>query len=292
MITIEDVLSAAKEGKVISKGRNWVSYEGKSSKNDMQFMVIEMSDPTSLPLSFWEEIMKFGKVKHPNVVNLIGTLCMSSGKRGFLVYDYSSKEKTLSDILSSLSWERRRKIAVGIAKALKFLHCHCSSFVLVGEVSPEIVLVEDAKGVPRLKVSPSEMACMDFKGDIFSPYLAPEAKKMKEVSEKSAIYGLGVILIELLSGRRSMDTEAGNGMHQNIVEWAQYCYSDCHVDTWIDPVMIKGGDASSSSNQNDIVETMNLALHCTATDPKARPCASEVLTALVAVHTNATPTFC
>ncbi|CAL0305641.1 unnamed protein product [Lupinus luteus] len=290
VITIEDVLSATKEGKVISKGRSWVSYEGKCSKNDMQFMVIEMSDPTSLPLSFWEDIMRFGKVKHPNIVNVIGTLCMPSRKRGFLVYEYSSKEKTLTDILSSLSWERRRKISVGIAKALKFLHCQCSSFVLVGEVSPEIVLV-DTKGVPRLKVTPTDMECTDFKGSIFSPYLAPEARKMKEVTEKSAIYGLGVILIELLSGRRSMDIEAGNGMHQNIVEWAQYCYSDCHVDTWIDPV-IKGGDSSSSSNQNDIVETMNLALHCTATDPKARPCASDVLTALVAIHTNTAPTFC
>lgn len=288
-IDMDDVLSSVKEGKVISKGRSWVSYEGKciGNNDDMQFVVIEMSDPTSLPLSFWEDIAKFGKlIKHPNIVKLIGTC--RSGKRGYLVYDYSSEGKSLSEIFSRLSWEKRRKIAVGIAKAFKFLHCQCSSIVLVGEVSPEIVLV-DGKGVPRLKVTPPGMTCMDVKGYISSPYLAPEARKMKDVTEKSAIYGFGVMLIGLLTGRSPMDIEAGNGMQQNIVEWARYCYSDCHLDTWIDPVM-KGGDASSP-HQNDIVEIMNLALHCTATDPTARPCASDVLKALQVGHTN-TPTFC
>ena len=108
------------------------------------------------------------------------------------------------------------------------------------------------------------------------------------MTEKGETYGFGVMLIELLTGRSPMDPEVGNGMHQTIVEWARYCYSDCHLDTWIDPVM-KGEDALS--HQNDIVETMNLALHCTATDPKARPSAREVLKALEAVHSK-TQTLC
>lgn len=96
------------------------------------------------------------------------------------------------------------------------------------------------------------------------------------------------MVIELLTGRSPLDIEAGNGIHHknNIVEWARYCYSDCHIDTWIDHVIMKGGDASTY--ENDIVETMNLALHCTATDPTARPCARDVLKAL---ETN-TFTFC
>ena len=95
------------------------------------------------------------------------------------------------------------------------------------------------------------------------------------------MYGFGLILLELLTGRSPEDAELG--IHESIVEWARYCYSDCHLDMWIDPTM-KGGFAS----QNDIVETMNLALHCTATDPTARPSASVVLKILEAV---ATPTF-
>ncbi|XP_061369599.1 leucine-rich repeat receptor-like serine/threonine-protein kinase SKM1 [Gastrolobium bilobum] len=285
-INIKDVLSSAKEGKVISKGRNWVSYEGKCmGNNDMQFVVKEIVDPNSLPLSFWEDTVKFGKLQHPNIINLIGT-CRSC-KRGYLVYEYE-EGKNLSEILNNLSWQRRWKIAMGIAKALKFLHSHCSSIVFVDEVSPEIVWI-NINGVPRLKLNPPGiMACMDVKGCISSPYIAQE----EDVTEKSTreIYGFGVMLIELLTGRSPMDTEAGNGngMHKNIVEWARYCYSDCHLDTWIDPVM-KGGDALTY--QNDILEIMNLALHCTATDPTARPCARDVLKALEAVHSN-TPSFC
>ncbi|XP_027355203.1 probably inactive leucine-rich repeat receptor-like protein kinase At2g25790 isoform X2 [Abrus precatorius] len=276
VMKMEDVLSSVKEGKVVSKGKNWVSYEGKCMGNDgdMQFVVEEISDLNSLPLSFWEEMVKVGKLGHPNIVKLIG-MCRS-GKRGYLLYE-NVEGKKLSEVVNGLSWQRRMKIAVGVAKALKFLHCHASSMVLIGEVSPESVWV-DNNGVPRVKLSPLGMPFLDVK----------EARKRKDMTEKSEIYGLGVMLIELLTGRRSMDIEAGNGMHKTIVEWARYCYSDCHLDTWIDPVM-KGGDALTY--QNDVVETLNLALRCTTTDPTARPCARDVLKALESVHSN-TATFC
>lgn len=122
-----------------------------------------------------------------------------------------------------------------------------------------------------------------------STFFFSEERKRKEFTEKSEIYGFGIMLIELLTGRSTVDTEAGNGKNNNdIVEWARYCYSDCHIDTWTDPVM-KGEDALTF--ENDVVRIMNLALQCTATDPTARPCARDVLKALETVHTN-TSTFC
>jgi serine/threonine protein kinase len=64
-----------------------------------------------------------------------------SKKVGFLVYEYA-KGKVLSQILQNLSWERRRKITIGIAKALQFLHSYCLLSILVGEMSPEKVVVD------------------------------------------------------------------------------------------------------------------------------------------------------
>lgn len=135
---------------------------------------------------------------------------------------------------------------------------------------------------------------------ILSSMFSEARMREDHVTEKSEIYGFGVLLIELLTGRSPVvvDMEAGNtginnqkkkNNNNDIVEWARYSYSECHLDTWIDPVM-KGGDASTS-DQDDVVETMNLALHCTATDPTARPCARDVLKALETLHRN-TPTFC
>ncbi|GMN39994.1 hypothetical protein TIFTF001_009225 [Ficus carica] len=83
------------------------------------------------------------------------------------------------------------------------------------------------------------------------------------------------------------DTEFG--VHDStFVEWARYCYSDCHLDTWIDHP-IRG---HVSSDQNQIVETMNLALHCTAGDPTARPCASDLCKTLHSVMKRSTKSSC
>ncbi|AES73883.1 putative protein kinase RLK-Pelle-Singleton family [Medicago truncatula] len=290
-VTIEDVLSSVKEGKVITKGRNWVSYEGKCVSNEMQFVVKEISDTNSVSVSFWDDTVTFGKkVRHENIVKIMGMF--RCGKRGYLVYEFV-EGKSLREIMHGLSWLRRWKIALGIAKAINFLHCECLWFGLGSEVSPETVLV-DGKGVPRLKLdSPGIVVTpvMGVKGFVSSAYVAPEERNGKDVTEKSEIYGFGVILIELLTGRNSVDIEAWNGIHykNNIVEWARYCYSDCHLDTWIDSVVMKGED--SSTYQNDIVETMNLALHCTANDPTTRPCARDILKALETVHCN-TATLC
>lgn len=91
------------------------------------------------------------------------------------------------------------------------------------------------------------------------------------------MYGFGLLLIELLTGRSSSSVELGG--HENIVEWARYCYSDCHLETWVDPII----RACALNHHNQIVETMNLALQCTASDPVVRPCAKNLVKTLKCV---------
>ncbi|XP_008220093.1 PREDICTED: probably inactive leucine-rich repeat receptor-like protein kinase At2g25790 [Prunus mume] len=264
-VTIHDIFSAAKQGNVIAMGKTGISYRGESVLNGMQFVVKE-DTMNSIPPSFRCKMVEFGRLRHPNVIKLIG-ICHSQ-KGAYVLYEYC-EGKVLSQVLRDLSWEQRRKIALGIARALRFLHCRCSPSVVAGRVSPEKVIV-DAKDEPRIRLSLPGMVQPDSKGFIASSYIAPEAKEGKGITEKSDIYGFGLVLIELLTGKGPADTEFG--AHESIVEWARYCYSDCHLDVWTDP-MIRG---HVSSNQNEIVETMNLALHCTAGDPTARPCADEL----------------
>ncbi|XP_048331968.2 leucine-rich repeat receptor-like serine/threonine-protein kinase SKM1 [Ziziphus jujuba] len=272
-ITIEDILSSAKEGNAIAMARNGsVSYRGKSVLNGTQFVVKEMNDVNSISPSFWSEIVQFGKLRHPNIIKMIG-ICRSQ-KTGHLVYEYC-EGKLLSEILRNLSWERRRKIATGIANALRFLHCYCSQSFVGGHVSPEKVIV-DGNDEPRLCLTLPGLVCTDSKSFSYSAYVSPEASE-GGITEKSDIYGFGLTLIELLTGKSPADTEFG--VHESFVEWARYCYSDCHLDMWIDPT-IRG---HASDNQNELVETMNIALHCTAGDPTARPCADELYRTLQSV---------
>ncbi|KAJ6361537.1 hypothetical protein OIU78_002048 [Salix suchowensis] len=263
-IAIDDILSSMKEENLISRGKKGASYKGKSITNDIQFMVKEMNGVNSIPLP---EISELGKLQHPNIVNLFG-VCQSDTV-AYVIYEYIEGKK-LSEFLLNLSWERRRKIAIGIAKALRFMHCYCSPSVLAGYMSPEKIIV-DGRDEPHLILSLPSVLCNETtKCFISSAYVAPETRESKDITEKSDMYGFGLILIELLTGKGPADAEFGG--HESIVEWARYCYSDCHLDMWIDP-MISG---NASINQNELIETMNLALQCTATEPTARPCANEV----------------
>ncbi|CAN0907244.1 Leucine-rich repeat receptor-like serine/threonine-protein kinase SKM1 [Linum grandiflorum] len=275
-ITVENILGSKKDENVISRGDRKtgdsvfaISYVGKSrfdSPDEQQrtrFVVKEIASEyvSSIPASFWAGVAELGRIKHPNVVKLMGVL-RSNKEEACLVYEYI-EGRNLNEVLGSFSWERRKRLAIGIARALWFLHSRCSPGIIVGCMSPEKIIV-DGKHEPHLELSPNDLLNFGFSS---SKHLAPEAKERKELTEKGDIYGFGLILIQLITGKGALHQELG--VEESIVEWARYCYSDCHMETWVDPmVMMK--------HQNEVVEAMNLALRCTATDPVARPCAKEV----------------
>lgn len=86
------------------------------------------------------------------------------------------------------------------------------------------------------------------------------------LTEKSDVYAFGVILIELLTGKPAASVA-------NVVEWARYCYAECHLEMWIDAGM-------SIDRDQRIMEIMDLALQCTAGDPVAWPHTGHVVRAL------------
>ncbi|KAH9622042.1 hypothetical protein KSS87_017554 [Heliosperma pusillum] len=252
----------------IISSKNYKTMKNDNDDHNMDFVVEEMSVN-----SLWEEIIELGKIRHNNIVKLLGA-CKGE-KGGLLIYE-RLEGKYLSEIVHGLSWGSRRKIALGIARVLKFLHYNCSPPVLVGEMSPERVLVGGDDGEARLKLGVGGLFSLGRpKSFLSSPYVAPETKEAKEMTDKNDIYGFGLILIQLLTGRGPTDSELG--VQGGIVEWARYCYSDCHLDMWIDPVI---KEMRMNNNHNEIVETMNLAIQCTASDPIARPCSSDVLKTL------------
>ncbi|XP_030543093.1 leucine-rich repeat receptor-like serine/threonine-protein kinase SKM1 [Rhodamnia argentea] len=274
-ITLDDVLNSAKEENIISRGKAGISYQGRSITKDIKFFMKEVNDIDMFDSpSLKSEVLELGKLKHPNIVKLMG-LCVSH-KNGFFIFEHVDG-KSLSEALRGLSWERRGKIAIGVAKALRFLHRDRSPRFVVSDLRPEKIMV-DEKDEPRLRLSYPGVLCTDkYKCFISSVYVAPEAGETKEITEKSDIYAFGLLLVEMLTGKSPADAELG--VHDSIVDWARYCYSDCHLDAWADPA-IRG---TASHGPNEMVEAMNLALHCTASDPSARPCASDVYRTLASV---------
>lgn len=120
---------------------------------------------------------------------------------------------------------------------------------------------------------------LSWSNNTHSHFFPTEALEAKEFTEKSDVYCFGLILIELLTGKSPPDAESCS-THGSIVNWARYCYSHRHLNSWVDPT-IKG---PALSDQNEIVEAMNLALHCTSADPAARPSADMVVKTLESIQ--------
>ncbi|KAK4792793.1 hypothetical protein SAY86_023228 [Trapa natans] len=265
MLPLNDVMSAVMEQNVISRGKNGTSYKGRSSTEAVDFLVKELDGVPLDATNHGVEAFELGKLRHRNIVKLLAIF--SSQKKVYLVYEYV-KGKKLREVVHGLSWDKRLKIAVGIARALKFLHFSCRVNARIGDISPEKIIV-DSLDEARLRLSHPQPTDKRF---ISSSYRGPDEPDGKE---KSHIYSFGLILIKLLTGKSPTDGESF-GVHGNIVHWGRYCYSDCHMDSWVDPIL-KG---TVSNSPNEMAEAMNLALHCTAADPTARPSADRVVKAL------------
>ncbi|KAL8258571.1 hypothetical protein R6Q59_026524 [Mikania micrantha] len=121
----------------------------------MQYFVKEFNE-VDFNNNFIVKLNGFSKIRHPNISKLVA-ICKSEKGRMILVHEHVEGKK-LSEAVGELNWENRAKIAIGIAKALRYLHQCCTpTVVLVGNVSPENVVVFEGKNEACIKLSPLGM---------------------------------------------------------------------------------------------------------------------------------------
>ncbi|KAK3025729.1 hypothetical protein RJ639_042498 [Escallonia herrerae] len=167
---------------------------------------------------FRSEVAAIASVQHVNLVRLLGYCCVPTGPR-FLVYDFipnGSLEKWIfpcSDNLSGrggcLSWDLRVRVALDVAKALSYLHHDCRSRILHLDVKPENILLDENYravvsdfGLSKLMRKDESRVITTLRGT--RGYLAPEWLLELGVCEKSDIYSYGMVLLEIIGGRRNV----------------------------------------------------------------------------------------
>ncbi|XP_019056925.1 PREDICTED: probable L-type lectin-domain containing receptor kinase II.1 isoform X2 [Tarenaya hassleriana] len=166
---------------------------------------------------------------HNNIVSLFG-FC-SENENLLLVYNFlprGSLEENLhgnKKDTSAFGWSERYKAALGVAEALNYLHNGRELPVIHRDVkSSNILLSDDFEaqlsdfGLANWDVnsSSSQRICTDVAGTF--GYLAPEYFMHGRVSEKVDVYAFGVVLLELLSGRKPIDS-GNNNCQESLVLW-------------------------------------------------------------------------
>ncbi|KAJ0018880.1 hypothetical protein Pint_10699 [Pistacia integerrima] len=196
-------------------------------------------------------VSRISKLQHPNIVNLVG-YC-NEHRQHLLVYEYCGNG-TLHDLLhvdeenhKRLSWNMRIRMALGAARALQDL--------------------EDPKEQP---ISPVLACSYNFSGRYANGYGAPELESGSYTCQ-SDVYSLGVVMLELLTGRKSYDRSRPRGEH-SLVRWAIPQLHDIDaLSKMVDPSLNGAYPVKSLSRFADIIS------RCVQWEPGFRPPMSEIV---------------
>ncbi|OIW00548.1 hypothetical protein TanjilG_24278 [Lupinus angustifolius] len=227
------------------------------------------------------EVIFLGQLSHPNLVKLIGYCCEDEHR--VLIYEYmargSVENNLFSKILLPMPWSIRMKIAFGAAKGLAFLHeaekpviyrdFKTSNILLDLEHNAKLSDFGLAKDGPVGDKSHVSTRIMGTYG-----YAAPEYIMTGHLTPRSDVYSFGVVLLELLTGRKSLD-RLRPAREQNLADWALPLLKEKKkLLNIIDPRL--EGDYPIKG----VHKAAMLVYHCLNRNPKARPLMRDIVDSL------------
>ncbi|KAJ0611645.1 putative protein kinase RLK-Pelle-LRR-XI-1 family [Helianthus annuus] len=287
--TSTDILNCIKESNIIGMGATGVVYKAKISRTNDVVAVkklwnnnnrnpdIEMGTSAG---DFVGEVNVLGKLRHRNIVRLLGFV--HNDNNGMIVYEYMING-SLGDALYGeqrlgVDWVLRYNIGVGVAQGLAYLHHDCYPAVIHRDVKPNNILLDEnmeAKiadfGLARMMVKKNETVSM-VAGSY--GYIAPEYGYTLKVDEKSDVYSYGVVLMELITGKRPVDPEFGDSV--DIVEWVRRKIRENEPLTNI----IDKNVGNCRHVEEEMLLVLRIAVLCTAKLAKDRPSMRDVVSML------------
>ncbi|XP_040383829.1 probable serine/threonine-protein kinase PBL19 [Oryza brachyantha] len=232
------------------------------------------------------EVQFLGVLEHPNLVKLLG-YCAVDGERGpqrLLVYEYMPN-KSLEDHLfvrayTPLSWNRRLQIILGAAEGLAYLHEGLEVQVIYRDFKASNILLDKdfraklsdfglAREGPTGANTHVSTAVVGTHG-----YAAPDYIETGHLTVKSDVWSFGVVLYEILTGRRTLDRHRPPG-EQKLLEWVSQFAPDSRNFRMIMDPRLRGEYSVKAAR-----EIAKLAESCLLKNAKERPTMSEVVDVL------------
>ncbi|KAF3794870.1 Receptor-like serine/threonine-protein kinase [Nymphaea thermarum] len=240
---------------------------------------------------FLAEVEMLNRLHHRNLVKLIG-ICVEEHNR-CLVYELvpnGSVESHLHGMdkeLAPLDWSARMKIALGSARGLAYLHEDSSPRVIHRDFKSSNILLED-DFTPKVSDFGLARAALTDGNEHISTrvvgtfgYVAPEYAMTGHLLVKSDVYSYGVVLLELLTGRKPVDMSQPQG-RENLVSWAHPLLTSREgLEMIVDPAL------SGSYPFDSVAKVAAIASMCVQPEVSNRPFMGEVVQALKLVCSEA-----
>ncbi|XP_057744219.1 MDIS1-interacting receptor like kinase 1-like [Arachis stenosperma] len=281
--TSTDILSCVKETNVIGMGATGIVYKAEIAQSSTVVAVkklwrsgsdIEVGSSDDLV----GEVNLLGRLRHRNIVRLLGFLYNDTDL--MIIYEFMHNGN-LGDALHGkqagrllVDWVSRYNIALGVAQGLAYLHHDCHPAVIHRDIKSSNILLDmnlEARiadfGLAKMMMHKNETVSM-IAGSY--GYIAPEYGYSLNVDEKIDIYSYGIVLLELLTGKRPLDPEFGESV--DIVGWIRRKIENKSLEEALDPSV-----GSSKHVQEEMLLVLRIALLCTAKLPKDRPSMRDVI---------------
>ncbi|KAL8502470.1 hypothetical protein ACS0TY_021564 [Phlomoides rotata] len=304
--TFADLLSATNhfdQGTLLAEGRFGPVYGGLLPGGIRVAIKVMVHGSTMTDQEASREFEYLGRIKHPNLVPLTG-YCLA-GEQRIAIYDYM-ENGNLGNLLHDLplgvqiteDWEEERpgiqnvgseellttwifryKIMLGTARALAFLHHGCSPPIIHRDVKASSVYL-DSNLEPRLsdfglaKIfgnGAEDESARGSPGYVPPEFLRPETSSPTALTPKSDVYGFGVILFVLITGKKPADDDYSDERDVDLVSWVRGLLRRNEGSRAIDPkIRGMGSDAR-------IVGALKIGYLCTAETPSKRPTMHQVV---------------
>ncbi|KAL8258701.1 hypothetical protein R6Q59_026654 [Mikania micrantha] len=259
-------------------------YKGKFEDSD-QILAIKQLDPDGLQgiREFVVEVLTLSMADHPNLVKLIG-YC-AEGEQRLLVYEYMPLG-SLEDHLHGhrhrkrLDWNTRMKIAAGAARGLEYLHDKMNPPVIYRDLKGSNILLGEDYHVKLSDFGLAKVGPLGDKTHVSTRvmgtygYCAPDYAMTGQLTFKSDIYSFGVVLLELITGRKAID-DTRSAAEQNLVAWARPLFKDRRkFPQMADPVL------EGEFPVRGLYQALAISAMCVQEQPNMRPLIADVVTAL------------
>ncbi|KAH0721577.1 hypothetical protein KY285_006401 [Solanum tuberosum] len=232
-------------------------------------------------LQFQTEVEMISMAVHRNLLRLRG-FCMTPTER-VLVYPYMENGSVASRLRERpeseppLDWPKRKRIALGSARGLAYLHDHCDPKIIHRDVKAANILLDEEFeavvgdfGLAKLMDYKDTHVTTAVRGTI--GHIAPEYLSTGKSSEKTDVFGYGVMLLELITGQRAFDlARLANDDDVMLLDWVKGLLKDKKYETLVD------ADLQGNYNEEEVEQLIQVALLCTQSTPTERPKMSEVV---------------